>query len=282
MQKLILLFILIAPLSHAQEVLDPTLTTPVPVTTSQSDLDRDRDFNPRRSHWVLSLGAEVLQYEVPVEFKGEREEFKKSDGRKTFYGGRLGIGYELYIGGGLNTTTKIEGFYSGTLFNSRQTADPDVEDIDFAYTKETGSLFGGEAAQSLGYIFDFSTKTLFGNKTMLYLEPYVEAGIGVAQAYNRLDYNYDTGASGVQESYKTTIRDNLVSGRLSVGMNVISSEGYFLHLKASQTIYNVLKREIDEEARPNMSPAPIRNDRTDKDAKIDPVYSFVLGGGYKF
>lgn len=288
MIKYFILILCLTTLTHAQdteeevlEVPDPAMTTPVVTTTeSKNPLDDDKDFKARKGHLVTTFGAEGMTYEVPFEFDGVRKDFKPGD--QELYGGRVGVGMEIYIGGGLNTTTKVEGYYVGTLFNSRKSADPEVENIEFAFTKTTGHVYGLEAAQSLGYLIDFPTKTLFGVRTVLVMEPFLEAGLGAAKAYNRVNYNYNTGPSpGVVEEYKMRVTDDLLSVRLSVGLNVISSEGYFLHMKLSQTHYNVTDREFEEEITRNQTGTIVERSG-ELDADLDPTYAFILGGGYKF
>lgn len=125
----------------------------------QIEVENDRDFNPYKSHWLVSFNFEGLKYEVPFEFAGARKSIKPRD--QELWGGRLGIGGEVYLGAGFMTTTKLEGYYVGTLFARRLNAGPDDEDEDVAYTKRTGQVYGVDVSQSLGYLFNFKTKNPF-------------------------------------------------------------------------------------------------------------------------
>lgn len=254
----------------------PELTTPV-VTTLEADQPRGgKEFNPRKSRLVTTFGFEGLKYDFEQSFKGEKKELK--DESREFYGARLGTGYEIYLGAGFNTTSKVDVFYVGTTFNQKKSAAPDL-DVEFAYTKKTGSLWGAEVAQSIGYLFDMKSKNLFGDMIQLTIEPFIEAGIGRAYGYNKVAYNYET---SVVEKYERTVQDDLLSTRLSIGFNVISSQGYFLHLMASQTTYNLTDRKITEKSKQNGQPESPTVVTFDDDASFDPIFSFVLGGGYKF
>lgn len=255
----------------------PEVSTPV-VTTLEADQPRGgKEFNPRKSHLVTSFSFEGLKYEFEQGYDGAKKDFK--DTERELYGARLGVGYEMYLGAGFNTTTKLNGFYVGTLFEQKQTADPDVEDIDFAFSKRTSSFWGAEIAQSIGFLFDMRSKNLFGDMVKLTIEPFVEAGVGKAFAYNRINYFYDTTgttAGGTREAYRRTVSDNLTTMRLSAGFNVISTQGYFLHVMASVVNLDLTDRDVEERTNfvDNASPAFTED--------LDPTVSYTLGGGYKF
>ncbi len=72
--------------------------------------------------------------------------------------------------------------------------------------------------------------------TYLTVEPYIEAGAGVASAYNRIAYAYDLGT--VNEAYRQTMKDNLVNARIGAGINFTSTSGYFLYLRATHNRYD--------------------------------------------
>lgn len=254
----------------------PETTTPV-LTTLEADQPRGgKDFNPRKSHLVTSFALVGLKYEFEQSYDGERKDFK--DTERELYGARLGVGYEMYLGAGFNTTTKINGFYTGTLFEEKQTADPDVEDIDFAFSKRSSSFWGAEISQSIGFLFDMRSRNLFGDMIKLTIEPFVEAGIGKAFAYNRINYFYDTtGTSGgVREDYRRTVSDNLTTTRLSAGFNVISMQGYYLHVMASILSLDLNKREVEERVDTVDTASPTFTE------DLDPIFSYTIGGGYKF
>lgn len=258
----------------------PETSTPVLTTLETDKLRGGKEFNPRKSHLITSFGFEGMKYDFEQNFDGERKDFK--DSQRELYGARLGVGYEMYLGAGFNTTTKLNGFYAGTLFEKKQTADPDVENIDFAFSKKSSSYWGAEVAQSIGFLFDMKSKNLFGDMIQLTIEPFVEAGIGRAWAYNRINYHYDTGPNpGVQEDYRRTVSDTLTTTRLSAGFNVISTQGYFLHLMGSLTTFNLNKRKVEESKRANHGTldATVNPSFTEE---IDPIVSYTIGGGYKF
>ena len=260
----------------------PETTTPV-LTTLEADQPRGgKEFNPRKSHLVTTFALEGIKYEFEQDFQGERKNFK--DTERELYGARLGVGYEMYLGAGFNTTTKLNGFYTGTLFEQKQTANPDVEDVDFAFSKRTSSFWGGELAQSIGFLFDMKSKNLFGDIVQLTIEPFLEAGIGRAFAYNRINYHYDTtgtvNSDGVIEDYRRTMSDTLTTTRLSAGFNVISSQGYFLHVMASLVNFDLSKREVEEKKRQNGGVFVETDPQFSED--LDPVLSYTIGGGYKF
>lgn len=265
-------------------VVKPPPSVDTPALTSHTDFYEQKKFNPRASHWVTTFTFENTKYEIiPKEFEFEgRKDFK--NGYKQLYGGRLGFGGEIYLGGGFVTRSLIEGYYLGTLFSRILNGGAEAEDIEFAFTKQTGQLLGGDASQSFGWMFDFKTKNPFMDEwTYLTAEIYVDAGIGKAWAYNRTNYSYDTGTAptAAQESYKLTVRDDLLNARVGAGMNFTSTGGFFLALKATVNRYEITNRKINGFTQENgQVQTPINE--TDKDATMDPVVIYTIGGGYKF
>jgi hypothetical protein len=266
-------------------VSSPTpLSSQTPALITETDFYEQRHFNPRESHWVTSFTFEGGKYEIiPKEYEFEgRKDFK--NGYKQLYGGRLGFGGEIYLGAGFVTRSMVEAYYLGTLFSRVLNGGAEAEDVDFAFTKQTGQLMGGDASQSLGWMFDFKTKNpLMDEWAYLAVEIYVDAGIGKAWAHNRTNYSYDTGTAprAAQESYKLTVKDDLLNARVGAGMNFTSSSGFFLALKATVNRLEVTDRRIKGFIQENgQVPDPI--DDSPKDVNIDPVVIYTVGGGYKF
>ncbi len=256
----------------------PDSTSPVLTTEAEMDDDEKR-FNPLESHWVSIFGFETLQYSVPYEFTGEKKSFRP--GGNELWGGRLGFGGELYLGLGFTTTSRLEGYYVGTLFSRVLNAGPEDEDVEFAYTKRSGSLWGVEATQSLGIVFDFKTKNpILDEWSYLTMEPFVEAGIGRAYAYNRLNYDYNTGST-TNEGYRQRVRDDLWTTKFGGGINFTSSSGYFLYLKATVNSFDVFQRKLRTYTREDQGTGSTVRE-TLKDVKLDPITTYALGGGYKF
>ncbi len=252
--------------------------TPALVSSAETDVDDDK-FNPFSSHWLTAFGFETSKYEVPFEYEGTKKNFRKGD--QTITGGRLGFGGEIYLGAGFATTSKVEGFYMGSLFTKAKNAGPEDTKIEFASSKKTSSVWGVEASQSLSYIFEMKTRNPFmGEWTYLTVEPFVEAGIGKAFAYNSVNYRYDL--ADAQEFYRERVSDNLLNARIGGGINFTSRTGYFLYLKATQNRYDVTDRKIKGAYRKNGETADTSLYRKPNNVKMDAVMVFALGGGYKF
>lgn len=253
------------------------MDTPALVT---EDITIERIHNPRKSHWLSTFGFEGSKYDVPFSFSGQEKSFKPN--QQELWGGRIGFGGEIYLGAGFNTVSKVEGYYMGTLFSRVLNAGPEDDDIEFAYSKRTGHIYGVDASQSIGFMFDMKTKNPFMDEwAYLTVEPYVEAGIGMARAYNRVNYSYDTGPGNVQERYKSSVNDELLNARIGAGINFTSTSGYFLFLKATVNRYDITERKTKTYTQANGTPGS-SVETTDKNAKIDPVTVYAIGGGYKF
>lgn len=253
-----------------------------PVITTEPDLE-DRNFNPYKSHWLVSFGFEGLKYEVPFEFDGKRKNIEPRD--QELYGGRIGFGGEMYLGAGLMTTTKVEGYYVGTLFARRLNAGPDDEDEEFAFTKTIGQVWGFDVSQSLSYLFDMKTKNpIMDEWTYLTVEPFIEAGVGVGWAFNRITYEYDLAGSCAEcadEAYKQVVEDSLINARIGAGFNLISSGGYFFYMKAHVNTFDIKERKIETFTKPDGQAGDDNSEKL-KDVNIDPVITYAIGGGYKF
>jgi hypothetical protein len=257
-------------LSFAQE------SNETPVITSEAPQEDDT-YNARKGHWVTTFGFEATEYEMPLNFIGAKESF--SDENKQLYGGRLGFGREFHLFWRLKTTTMFEGFYMGTLFEKSINAAPEEVDEEFAYIKRTGHIWGGEASQSLSFLFDLKTKNpLLDEMTYLVVEPFIFAGVGMARAYNRLNYHYDT---TIDEDYRLRVNDDLTIASVGGGISFTSLTGFFLYLKATQYRLDITKRreeglsKLDGEAA-----VAIDNVNTNLDSNLITVYA--IGGGYKF
>lgn len=262
---------------------NPRVSTPVISSEMPKD---DRYIDHHKSHWITTFGFEGMKYpELPWDFEGTRRNVRERD--QELYGARLGLGGQLYIGGGLFTTTMVEAFYVGTFTRTIQVADPDVEGEEAGGIKRTGGLWGGEVAQQLGFIKEFRTKNPFMDDwAYLTFEPFVEAGLGVSRAYHSVDYNYDTtGTSGpgVKEMYKVRLRDELTNARVGAGFNLTSRTGFFMQAKVSINRYDITNRKINSYVQKDGQTLEESKDRLDdNDVKIDPITVITLGGGYKF
>jgi hypothetical protein len=276
MMKLIFILCFISLPLYAQ-----ITTSPPEVQTLTSELEKVyQPFEAHESHWLFSFGFEGLKYETDYNFSGTRKNLQPRD--VELWGGRIGIGGEIYLGAGIMTATKFESYYNGTLFARRLNAGPDNVDIEFAYTKTTGQVVGFEASQSLSWLYDFKTKNPFMDEwAHLTLEPFIEAGIGAAWAYNRVQYNFDIDGS-TSEGYKKSIEDELTNVRFGGGVNLISGEGVFLYVKAHVNNFDIAKRRTEEYTRPDGQPweASVKESRNGD--TIDPIITYAVGGGYKF
>ena len=270
-----------------QEPVEEIIAPAKPAVTSKPDLylekemnEGKRQFEQRESHWLTTFGFENSKYEVipdDFEFNGKKD-FK--NGTQELWGGRLGFGGEIYLGAGFLTRSTIEGYYMGTLFSRVLNGGDVAEDEKFAYTKRTGQILGFDAAQSFGWMFDFKTKNPFMDEwAYLTIETFVEAGIGLAYAYNNINYSYDLDVT--QERYKLRVRDDLLNARVGAGFNLTSNAGYFLSLKATVNRYEVTKRKIDGIFQEDNTGGTVI-DESPKNVNIDPILIFHLGGGYKF
>lgn len=247
--------------------------------------DQETIFNPRANHWIVTLGTENFGYDVPFSFNGVRKD--AGEVTQDMWGGRLGIGGELHLGGGIHTATKVEGYFAGTLFAKRTTAGSEVPDIDVSFIKKTGQVYGGDVVQTLSFMFDFKTKNPFlGEMTYLTIEPFVEAGLGYAQAYNKYNYNYDTGNQAgpgqVQESYRASVKDSIVTQKFGAGINLISRQGYFLYLKGNITNFDITKRETRGTQRFDDTTNFSSFSEESKNPKLNAITVYSIGGGLKF
>ena len=277
MNKILLLALLVT--SSSLYAADDEITVKDPsVTPSISyDVDENRTFNPRESHWLMTLGMEGLKYPVDFNFTGDKEQFRPKD--QDLYGGRLGFGGEIYLGKGLFTTSKAEVYYNGIINTQTQNAGPENVDVSVAFVKRTGQVWGLDLSQSIGWMFDFKTKNPFmGDYVRMTFEPFVEAGLGWGQAINRLHYSYTT---TVVENYKYSVEDTLVNARLAAGFNITGFSGFFMFAKAAVNRYEITDRKTKGYVQQNGGSQTAIPDSNDKPS-LDPIVVYTLGGGYKF
>lgn len=255
------------------EPVAPIAQTPVLTT----EVDDDEKFNPRKSHWITSFGFEGLKYPVYWDFAGNQKNLREGD--MELWGGRLGFGGELHLGAGIHTATRVEGFFVGTLFNKVLNGGDEDSDVEFAFTKKTGQMYGAEVSQTLSFLFDFKTRNPFMDEwSYLSVEPFIEAGIGTARASTRVNYKYDLDFT---EAYRLKVDDTLATAKLAAGINFISTSGYFLYLKATQTRIDVTDRKTKQLIRQSGDASDTVTE-PELDDKIDPITVYAIGGGYKF
>jgi hypothetical protein len=250
------------------------VTTPA-ITTRDVTL---RDFNPRKSHWLAMFGFEGMKYELPLNFPGDRQGFKPR--QQELWGGRLGVGGELYLGAGFMTTTRVEGYFMGTVRMQERTVDPPLGQTGVSTLKQHGQIWGGDVTQSLSYLFDVKIKNpIIETYHPMTLEPFIEVGVGRAKGFNKVNYFYDTGA--VDEAYRHRFEDDILVGRLGGGFNVTSNLGYFLFVRGTWSNFKITDRKESGFTRRTGQPeSPIVADQNFDDTMSMVVYT--IGGGYKF
>lgn len=248
------------------------------VLTTENPYDKLK-FNPRKSHWLTTFGFEGMRYGADFDtFTGVKKNFAAT--KNDLWGARLGLGGSIYLGNQITTTTLVEAYYLGTLFSQVLNGGPEDDDAEFAYTKKTGQVWGATASQQLGFLFDMKTKNPFMDEwTYLTVEPFVMAGIGIARAYNSVNYSYDLDTT--DERFKQSISDQLTSLQLGIGANFTASNGFFFYTRITQTRYDLNERKIESKIQQNGGPLNISS-RKDNGATIDPVIVYALGGGYRF
>lgn len=249
---------------------------PAPNQVLEKKVEDDKRFNPRKSHWYSTFGFEAMEYDLPFSYAGQEETINAE--KRKLYGGRLGFGGELYLGAGFMTSTRVEGYYMGTLFESAKTAAPEIDGEDVSLVKDSGQIYGVDAVQTLSYLFDLRVKNPFMDTySNMVIEPFVEAGIGRAQAWNKKDYFYD---AATKEEYDQSFKDELTNVKVGGGLNITGSNGFFLYLKATQNRYDITKRTTKGYQYANGQP------RSDVDpnpsTKLDAIMVYSFGGGYKF
>ncbi len=240
-------------------------------------VDDYRIIDHKKSHWLSSFGFETLKYETFNDFEGVKKNFDPTE--QELWGGRIGFGREIYLGAGFLTTTKMEGYYLGTLFSRELNGGAEDDDIKFAFTKRTGQIYGLDISQSLSFLFHMKTKNpMMDEWTFLTVEPFVEFGVGRATALNRLNYSYDLATT--DEAYRLKVEDQLLNSILAVGVNFTSRSGSFLYLKAVQNRFTVTDRKATQLTRVNGGADVSSN--PDLGDNMDMITTYAMGGGYKF
>jgi hypothetical protein len=264
-----------------EEIVAPLAYETKPALITETEVETKKSFSPLESHWYTTMGFEAMEYTLPFSYTGSKESFDEEN--RNLYGGRLGFGGEIYLGAGFLISTRVEGYYMGTLFESAQTAGPELEDEVVGTVKDAGQIYGGDIVQTLSFMWELKTKNpIMQTMTYLMVEPFLEIGVGRAWAFNKKDYSYDTGTcpTCAQEEYDQSFNDELTNVRVGGGINFTSRQGFFLFLKATENRYDITKRRTkgyfysDDDTRTDVSPTP--------GSELGPIIVYSLGGGYKF
>lgn len=244
----------------------------------EDEITDNNRYNPRKSHFFIGANFEGMKMPTPFDFQGAKKDLKPRD--QDLWGARLTFGGELYLGAGFMTTTRLEGYYMGTLFSETLNGGSQDADVKFAYTKKHSQVFGGEASQSLGYVFNMKTKNpIMEEWSYLTVEPFIEAGFGVGRAYNNVNYKYEL--AGTDELYKLKVNDDLTNAKLAIGINFTSSHGFYFFLKATQNRFDITNKKSRQVTRINGSGTDVVTNPKFDD-KIHNNTTYAIGGGYKF
>lgn len=285
MKKFLCLLLVSSPafaqlVTHNEDITNADITV-----VSAEDAKPDRKINHRKSHWITNFNFEGTKYEVPFKFQdGIRQKINTKN--HELWGGRLGVGRQIHLGGRMHTTTKTSAFFLGTVYQKVLNGGPDTPEAEAAYTKRSGGMYGVDATQALGMMFDFKTKNPFlGDVSYMVFEPYVEGGIGIGQAYQRINYHYDTGpaagsTNGVQEDYRQTINDQLTYAKFGGGFNIVAESGFYFFMNATVNNFNISKRKSRTFTKLDDQTGSSSRD-TDSNVTMSSVV-YALGGGYKF
>lgn len=269
MKKLILAFVLGISLKAVAEVdYKPFLSR---------EVDRVNIYQPQKSNWVSTFGLEAQGLPLAKSFQGQAKNYQDSD--ELLSGARLGFGRDFHLFAGLTTRTQVEAYFVGTLFEPKKAVTNEDSNATSSYSQKQGNIWGGEISQVLSYITEFSAPSFIGDhKLKMYFEPFLEAGIGMGKTNFRFNYTMNTDA--INERYTKVLDNTFISQKLSVGMNFISTTGYFLTLKASQLAHQITDSNSYEVV--DLGTGGNRRDINQKDETVDFSYSYYLGGGYKW
>ncbi len=275
MRNFILLALCLSPLPGLAQVTDGD----VPIVIESGNGEPQKRFERRASHWVLSYFFEHSKYEAPFDFVGVKRNIEEVN--QDLWGLRLGFGREFFIRPGVTTATKVEAYFQG-VFDSLSYKSGATEDApQFSYYRRQSQLMGADVVQTLGYMFEMKTKNpLMEEMTYLTIEPYVLGGLGMAYAQNGANYSYNTG--GTNERYKVLFTDHLVNFKLGLGVNFTSGQGHFFGLSVTQNNYKILERETYGFRRQSGEASDTSLNRIQKDLGVSEVWTYALGGGYKF
>lgn len=238
--------------------------------------DDDAPFNHRKSHWVTNFGFEGTQYKVPFSYVGTKKSYDEES--LELQGGRVGVGYEAYMGWGFLLGGRIDGYYMGTTFNRERFA-KNVGNTQVRGEENRAQMYGGDLVGHAGWMFDYKTKNPFLDEmTYMAMELFAEAGVGAGQTYFTKEYfNRDS----VDELYRGRITESYRSTTVSAGINFLSrTTGFFLNLKVSQMFLDVDETKIKAVRGDSTATTTTNEDINNPDK--DPVTIISVGGGYKF
>lgn len=235
------------------------------------EMDKTRTYNPKKSNWVSIFGLEAQGLPVERNYTGQNKSFSDKDELLT--GARVGIGKDFYLGKGFITRTQVEGYFVGTLFEPKKSVGGG--DTEQSFSQKQGNIWGAEISQALSYLTEFNAPAfMLDHNIKMYFEPFVEAGIGMGKSFFR--FNYQMRTDSLNEDYRTQIDNSFISQKLSLGVNLISQNGYFFTIKASQLAHQVSDSKSFERVN------GVRRDLDQKNDTINLSYSYYLGGGYKW
>jgi hypothetical protein len=260
-------------------MLAPSLVYSNAVDILTGDSSTDASYEPFKSHWFTSFGFDTVKYDPEMsDYDGLKRNFK--DQIFEEYGARLGFGREIYLGGGVFTGLKVEGFYNSLLMNLNEPATRDNDDLIISETRKVGLIYGVQASMSLSKSWQAIFKNpILDERVILFIEPFVEGGLGYARAFHKIDYYFNVPAT-TDEFYEMEVEDKLALAHVATGINLTSTSGYFFFLKGQALRTQITDRAI--RGRSLVDGGAIENVSKNENSGGSTMMLYSLGGGYKF
>ncbi len=249
----------------------------VTTTMARSGTELFMDFDQKEpkiksSHWIFYLHADAIKLKPLTQYQMSRKEIVARD--EIYFGGGPGIARRWSLGFPLSTITEINGyFWNNSEIEAQKPTAQDLSDYEVMRSEVSDQIYGFQISQSLN--LNIETKWfIFG--------PFVQMGIGMARAKNKLKYRWDTNINTEYEYYSTEINEDIVTQSLSAGIELIGYNGFISYAKVQKNVFTVGTRKTETE-RIDVGPtAEVKTSANEKINSNQDELSFGVGFGYIF
>lgn len=227
-----------------------------------------------KSHWFFKTGLEYIKYESTFpEFEGQHETIEENE-QQDIFGYGLYFGREFYFGKGVSSSLTLGGFVSKTISKDIGKAARDI-DFDMATVRRAHQIGQAEATLSLNYLID---------NEVLDVQPFIEGGLGVGSATIEKQYQREPveGAS-FAEDYDVKTEEQYTFSKISVGANVIASNGVSSYFKVSMMTTLISERETTGDSNAYGTTTVVNQDKSEENlTDTSNMLMASIGLGYLF
>lgn len=248
--------------------------------TLRDEVSEQKSYKPRESHYQFSFGIGLNSADASFEeFSGSTQGIHDKSYDVLSY--RLDFGRQTYLGNRFSLLTRLEAYYGNERNRTEGIASEDVP-LSIKNNVELAQLYGADLSLGLTRTYIITGQNIiFGTDYKLYFEPFFEVTAGYGKGLYTIDYEYND-LTSVEEYYSSQVKDDILTTKVSIGFNLISTSNFFLVYRLGYGQTNALKRDIKYEYQADGDASSTTGSSSKNGVRYNSSVFHTLGGGYRF